>query len=135
MEGLTLFQLMDAKMAYVSERQGVLSQNIANADMPGYRAQDIKAPDFKQILMAASNGGNVSGGLQQTNSDHIQMAGMTKSGFQIEEDGNYEVKPNGNSVDLEEQMLKASRNTMDAGMVVNMYVKQMGLLRIAVQGQ
>lgn len=135
MEGLTLFNLMDTKMAYVNERQAVLSRNIANADTPGYRAQDVQAPDFKQMLMNASQAGSVSSGLSQTNSDHIQMVGMTKSGFQVTEMSDYEVKPGGNTVDLEEQMLKASRNTMDAGMIVNMYIKQMGLLRIASQGR
>lgn len=134
MEGLTLFNLMDMKMAYVSERQNVISQNIANADTPGYRAQDVKAPDFKQILMNAS-GETKAGGLQQTQNNHLQMAGLTKSGFEIHEDADYEVKPNNNSVDLEEQMLKASRNSMDAGMIVNMYIKQLSMMRIAVQGR
>ena len=136
MEGLTLFQLMDTKMAYISERQNVLSQNIANADTPGYRAKDVDAPDFKQILMRASDGGGVEGGLAKANGGNsIQMEGLTKSGFHVRENAEYEVKPSGNSVDLEEQMLKASRNTMDANMVVNMYIKQMGMIRIAVQGR
>lgn len=132
MEGLTLFNMLDAKMAYVSERQNVLARNISMADMPGYRAQDVERPDFKQMLQGAASNGDA--GLKRTNNQHIQMEGISGSGYRVVEDASYEVKPNGNTVDLEEQMLKASRNNLDAGMVVNLYIKHMSMMRIATQG-
>jgi flagellar basal-body rod protein FlgB len=46
----TLSMLIDQKMKYMGERQSVLAQNVANVDTPHYKAQDLKAPDFKKML-------------------------------------------------------------------------------------
>ncbi len=47
---LPLFALMSQRLALLGKRQLVLAQNIANADTPGYRAQEVKEPKFKEIL-------------------------------------------------------------------------------------
>ena len=47
---LDIFRLTNSKMGWLSERQTVLAQNIANADTPGYKAKDLKAPDFSSML-------------------------------------------------------------------------------------
>ncbi len=41
-----LFSLLRERMSWLNARQGVLSQNVANADAPGYHAQDLKPLDF-----------------------------------------------------------------------------------------
>ena len=45
-------------MAWLDRRQGVLAQNIANADTPGYRPQDLKAFDSN----ALNSGGHACSG-------------------------------------------------------------------------
>ena len=47
---LDIFRLTNSKMGWLSERQTVLAQNIANADTPGYKAKDLKVPDFSSML-------------------------------------------------------------------------------------
>lgn len=50
---LPLFSLLSQRMAWLGKRQQVLAHNIANANTPGYRAQDLKEPSFKQLMQGA----------------------------------------------------------------------------------
>src|SRR5487761_1715476 len=45
-----LFAALSKRMAWLTERQTVLAQNVANADTPGYVAQDLPEPDFRKYL-------------------------------------------------------------------------------------
>jgi len=41
-------------MSYLSQRQGVIASNIANADTPGYQTRDVQMPsDFSSALQEA----------------------------------------------------------------------------------
>ena len=44
----------------------------------------------------------------------------------------YEVAPSGNAVIIEEQLLKAGQNVMDYNLMVNVYQKQVSMLRTAL---
>ena len=43
-----LFSMLRERMTWLNQRQDVLSQNVANADTPGYVARDLKPLDFQQ---------------------------------------------------------------------------------------
>ena len=43
---IPLLSLLKERMAWLSQRQDLLSQNVANADTPGYTAHDLKPVDF-----------------------------------------------------------------------------------------
>lgn len=134
METLTLFKLMDAKLAYATQRQGVLANNIANANTPGYKSFDVKAPDFK-ALMQEDAPINKAGDLELTNAKHIPLQSMDGVSAKADIDKTaYEVSPDGNSVDVEEQMMKASRNNTEASIVTSLYAKQLAFLKMAVGG-
>jgi flagellar basal-body rod protein FlgB len=47
---VALFQLMSARLSWLSQRQGVLSQNIANADTPEYQPKDLRSADFTRLV-------------------------------------------------------------------------------------
>ena len=140
-ENLALFQAMGRKMSYLSQRQVVLSQNIANADTPDYIPQDVKAPDFRDLI--EEKGGRITMRtgrtfLQQVRAtaddpQHMQttFSDRTIPGANRQKDV-YEVAPSGNSVDLEEQMIKSSDTAIDHGMVANLYRKNVGLLQAAI---
>src|SRR5690349_5474471 len=51
---IPLFEALTKRMGWLGERQGVLAQNIANADTPGYVAKDLAPPDFSQLVAGAS---------------------------------------------------------------------------------
>ena len=45
-----LLSMLRERMTWLHQRQDVLSQNVANADTPGYVARDLKAQDFSAML-------------------------------------------------------------------------------------
>ena len=47
---VTLFSMARSQMRYLSQRQDVLAQNVANADTPNYQARDLVPLKFDQTL-------------------------------------------------------------------------------------
>lgn len=131
---IPLFGMLRERMHWVQARQGVLSQNVANADMPGYAAQDIKEPDFRNVLRNTT-----SGQLQMASTRSGHLTGSTTSkaavgDFSIKDAPDSETTANGNSVVLEEQMMKVAENQMDYQTVTALYKKGLGMLRTAITG-
>lgn len=133
---LTLFQAMSAKTKWLNKRQQVLAQNIANADTPGYRPQDLKALDFKDVLAKSSSQRAMSANrpnVTKTNSAHIGSGVL--SGREVspkDQRKTYEVAPAGNSVVIEEQLLKANQTAGDHRLMLNLYQKNIAMLRAAI---
>lgn len=123
-----LFRLMADKLAWNNQRQEVLSRNISNADTPHYRAHDLAAFDFKRQLRETAHlqlAGDETG--------HLRGTLASKTGFKDGiEAGPYETSPDGNSVVLEEQMIKVGQNSIEYQTITNLYRKQVGLLKTAI---
>ena len=59
LEAIDLFRLAGDRMRYLNGRQSVIARNIANADTPGYQAQDTAAFSFTSaVLRNAGTGGS-----------------------------------------------------------------------------
>ena len=114
-------------MAWLSQRQEVLSQNIANADTPGFRPSDIAPMDVPRAMRAG-------GGLMpvSTNAMHIGVALRDQGPFAVEFDRDAEISPSKNGVDLEDQMVKMAQTQSDYQLITNLYRKQVGLLKTAI---
>ena len=96
---IPLFAMLRERMSWLNQRQGVLSQNVANADTPGYGARDLKAPDFETLLRNTVKGTEISSGLRTTNSKHIALQASAESGgFTDFAAPDVEASLNGNSV-------------------------------------
>ena len=52
LQKLPIFAMLTSKMGWLNERQRVLSQNIANADTPGYTPKDLKPVNFAREVAA-----------------------------------------------------------------------------------
>src|SRR6476659_4218241 len=79
-----LLSMLREKMAWLNSRQAILSQNVANADMPGYAARDLKPIDFAQSLRDATH--NNAGTLRITDPRHIEIRNASAE-FQEEQSG------------------------------------------------
>lgn len=130
MSQLDLMSRLEGRMQWLSGRQQVLTQNIANADTPGYRAMEVSEPSFKSAMNMASVP------MAQTNNMHMTAARPTLS------NGVYgvnrtptEVYPTGNSVNLEDETRKAAQNVMDYQLVSSIYKKQINMLMTAAGKQ
>lgn len=117
-------------MGYLSQRQKVLSQNIANANTPGYRPSDLKNVDFGSILGNLTNQAKLSP--VETSPMHMPAAGATVNGKPRDQKTSYEISPVGNGVSLEEQMVKENQTMMDYNLMTSLYQKNKTLLKIAI---
>jgi flagellar basal-body rod protein FlgB len=123
--------MLRERMAWLNQRQGVLSENVANADTPGFIARDLKPLDFSQQLQSA--GDSKVTGLTVTNPRHIAVKSSTASGdFDITDTPDVEANPNGNAVSLEQEMIKVSDTQMQFQAAANLYGKAMSLMKTAI---
>ncbi len=130
MQSIALFKALTAKMSYHDQRQRVISQNIANADTPRYRPNDLEPVDFGKILKQEQGRMHVSP--VATHPGHLPDPGKLASARQGAQDRTYEVAPAGNSVILEEQLINSNQNAMDFAMTTNLYQKNISMLRTAL---
>lgn len=129
---LQIFTLLKSRMQWHQARQNVIAENIAHANTPGYEARELSQPDFKAILAREKSNGLSAGSMKQTNGMHMQgTQDNTDIGF-AEEISDWEVTPSGNSVVLEEQMMKLAENQLDYQTVTSLYGKSIRLMKMAV---
>ena len=50
---IPLLSMLRQRMSWLNQRQDTLSQNVANADTPGFLAHDLKPVDFTDELRKA----------------------------------------------------------------------------------
>ncbi len=48
--GMPLFSTLRTKMQWHQARQKLLAENVANADMPGFKPKDLRTPSFADAL-------------------------------------------------------------------------------------
>ncbi len=123
-----ILTVLTQKMAWLNRRQRVLAQNVANADTPNYISRDLEEPDFKALLKAAGSGRLKM--LADKPGHVVKVAGGSE--FLGKKDKAVEVAPNGNSVDLTDQMMKMGKTQMDYSITSNLYRKQINLIRLAL---
>ena len=133
---LNVFQAVARRMAWLGRRQSVLSQNIANADTPGYRPQDLKPQDVKSGPFARLVAGKLAPARPAvTHAAHMSGPGGGARRFETAADRDtYEVKPSGNAVVLEEQLVKVADTQMNYEVMSNLYRKHLRLFQIAIGG-
>jgi flagellar basal-body rod protein FlgB len=124
---IPLFSLISQRIGWLSERQKVLAENVANADTPDYKARDLKPMDF--AAMAGSAGLRLAPAA--TNERHLDgRAGGSK--VAAVKDGKAEQTLSGNSVSLESEMMKVAETAMDYQLITNLYRKQIGLIKAVI---
>ncbi|MEK9969017.1 MAG: flagellar basal body rod protein FlgB, partial [Ferrovibrio sp.] len=107
-----------------------LAENVANADTPGYKPKDLKQVSFSELV----HNSQLSGGVATTQAGHIRsLSGRGSEHWRTNRDGRaYETAPNGNSVNLEQQMMNVAETQAEHGLMTNLYRKQVGMLRKAL---
>jgi flagellar basal-body rod protein FlgB len=127
-----LFRLLSARLGWLAQRQGVLAQNIANADTPDYRPKDLQAKDFQRLAKDFA-GRPTRIAVHQTNEDHLGGKPGARLGLAGKDQRMpYEVSPDGNAVVLEEQTAKAAQTALDHQLASNLYRKYVSMFKIAL---
>ncbi len=120
---IPILAMLRQRLEWHQERQRVLAENVANADTPNYRARDLAPLSFDRELAAASLG------LVRTEPGHIAAA--SGSQFETDSGGRDEVRPRGNSVTHEDEMMKVASNQMDFEAAASLYTHSLELIKMA----
>lgn len=128
---IPIFSMLRTRLEWSQERQRVLAQNVANSDTPNYRARDLVPPKFgEQVLASPASVAGVK--LARTESGHFAGVGLSSSAFSSEAKANYELRPTGNAVNLEEEMMKVAANQMDYQTASALYTRSLNLIKTAL---
>ena len=130
LSNLSILGLASDRMQWLSVRQKVTSENVANASTPNYKARDVSS--FETLLNSELSRGN---GLVTTHSKHIPGAASGTSGVRTVDDRTaINATLDGNTVNLEEQSIRAAEISDQYRMAAQVYRKSYDLLTMAVTG-
>lgn len=101
-------------------RNQAIAANVANVDTPGYKAKDV---DFKQVLLQSSEQLD----LRKTDERHISL-GEGPSAIMTRE-SQATPRPDGNNVQMEEEMLKLAQNNIEYNVLVQFVSKRLSGIR------
>ena len=126
-----IFAVLGKRMDWLSQRQKVLAENVANADTPNYRPRDLNPSEFQRALRR--NSPEIV--QRATHASHLQgtaaLGGPARAEHQRD---TWETSPSGNAVILEEQLIKVSKTQTDYQTMINLYRKHMDMFRTALRG-
>lgn len=99
MDPVNLFDLAAQQARWLSVRQNAIAGNVANANTPGYRTNDIepfeRVLDRSRVAMSSTQAGHLTGG-------------ATEAGFAVRaEEPKHAVLPSDNTVAIEDELMKA----------------------------
>jgi flagellar basal-body rod protein FlgB len=94
-----LFDIAAQQGRWLAIKQATIATNVSNANTPGFRAQDVQP--FEQILDKTKLA------LEATQPGHIQPGATDLRSFATKASDPWDVTHSGNSVSLEQEMLKA----------------------------
>ena len=96
---MQLFNVISRHNQWLAVRQNAISGNIANANTPGFRAQDVQpfemALEQARLAMAATQAGHLTSGPPDAPATELRRGEP------------WEVTHSGNNVSLEQELLKA----------------------------
>jgi flagellar basal-body rod protein FlgB len=124
---IPILSMLRTKMEWHQTRQRVLAENVANADSPEFRPHDLASPDFERRARPVAT---VS--LTRTEGGHIAGTAVSSSGFRSQTAGGYEIRPTGNAVSLEDEMMKVAANQMDFQAATALYTHSLNLIKTAL---
>ncbi|MBP6678460.1 MAG: FlgB family protein [Paracoccus sp.] len=109
--------------AHATERQKLIAQNVANADTPGFRARDLAG-------FAETYRSRVSIEMRGTRPGHL--TGNSWGGAERIEDTGGEPAPNGNTVSLEDEMIRVAATRREFDMSLAVTRSAMSLIRTSL---
>ena len=124
---LSLLRLASGLSAHSTQRQSVIARNVANADTPGYKARDLQP--FSEIMDAS---GQPAAPMRATRPGHLG-AGETWKTPEVTAMSPFGTdQPNGNTVALEDQVIRATESQQSFNLALGVYKKTLDILRMSL---
>ena len=99
MEPIHLFDVASQQARWLSTSQAVIAANVSNASTPGYRAQSVEP--FTQVMDKTQLQ------LASTDAAHLSLDPIQVQAAAIKDESPWEVTDSGNTVSLEQELIKA----------------------------
>ncbi len=99
---------------HAAERQKLIAGNVANANTPGFKAEDLKP--FNEVLAS----------IDAANTDQFEPERVYRPGGS---------DPNGNTVSIENEMMASAEASSQHDTALLIYRKSMDLLRMSLRGR
>ena len=116
--------LAESRLAWLDTRQRLLSQNVANADTPGFRSSD--AVPFRQVLDRR----RASAAMVTTDAAHLTPT--RANSLAVQDRRVSERTPNGNAVSLDDQAIRIAETDQAHALAMGLHRKYVGLFRTAL---
>jgi flagellar basal-body rod protein FlgB len=126
---MPIFSALKSKMSWLQSRQTILAENVANADTPGYTSNEIEG---FSLPGATTVRGPRPVAPMLTNPMHIAGTFSEDSSWNVDDTDTFEITPTGNSVVVEEEMMKVAETQLDYQMATGLYSRGLGLLKTAL---
>jgi flagellar basal-body rod protein FlgB len=129
---IPLFAMLRGRLGYLSERQKTIAQNVANESTANYASQDLKPFSFDAKVEMKQGATEMAA----TAPGHIQPPGARRglgAAYKAVRTPGSETTLNGNSVVLEEEMIKMGDARMNYDAAIGFYQKPLNLLRLAAK--
>jgi flagellar basal-body rod protein FlgB len=132
---IPLLSVLKGRMSYVSQRQKLISENVANSNTPDFAPSDLKAFTFDAALRSQGvlpQAGQPIGAAR-TQSSHLTGNQKVSGPWKPEESPDSEARLDGNQVVLEDEMLKMTTAKLDYDAAISFYQQSMGMLKMAIR--
>ena len=116
------YRLAEKFLDAAALRQQAIASNLANVETPGYRRLDV-SKDFAAQLKASMQNGDLAssaGGIQPKLTEDAQARA---------------VRPDGNTVDLQNELMAMDRNTVEYTYLTDVVSNNFKQMKIAISGQ
>ena len=120
-QSLDVFKTSMAMARHAGQMQAVTAQNIANADTPRYKAKDL--PSFHGMM------GGSSGAMRATRAKHLNGSQALQARA---EERSKDMDPNGNTVSLELEMVKAVDAKRQHDRALSIYRSGLSIMRASI---
>ena len=119
-----LFDLAEHRLAWASQRQAVLAQNIANTNTPGYKPHDVqpfskRLANVQPVAPARTQPNHLSGTLAVAVPNEVV-------------DRTHMHSADGNAVSLDEQLVKLAETETAHSFVTSIYRTYLGMFNTAL---
>ena len=104
-------EAMGNYLTRLSNRAAVVSSNIANIDVPGYRTKDISFHATMDELLSGP-----PAGLKRTSPEHLGEWSFAPGAPQVFEVSGLPMRPDQNNVDIDKEMLKLGETSFGFSM-------------------
>ncbi len=124
---VNLFDFASRQADWLAARQAIVASNVAHADTPGYKAKDVvpfeRVLDRTQLTMAAPH------------ASHLRIGDPVSPKVEVKRDRAWEVSHSGNSVRLEQELLKTGEVNREMSLNTSIVQSFHRMLMSSLRGQ